>query len=274
MKAVKFYDDAYMWLVDSGIRVGTGIIVFLVGIWIIKILRTRLRKLMLKSEVHSSLQPFIFSLSIPALYVLLSSLLVIDILGLQLTMFTTILGAFSVAIGLSLSGTFQNFAGGVLILLLKPFEINDSIIAQGQEGKVTSILIFYTVLLTVDNKTIIIPNGKLFNEVIVNLSREKQRRLDFEVRLGYAADIDKAKELILDAIATTDSILPDLPVRVGITGLDVDSIRVSVNVWLDPADYLTAKIMLMEKIIKGLGAARHCIPQARVFGKRRLMSGK
>ena len=261
MKPAKFYDEAYTWLLNSGVRVITAVVVFLVGIWIIKVLRSRLRKLMLKSKVHSSIQPFIFSLSIPALYVLLI-LLVIDILGLQLTMFTTIIGAFSVAIGLSLSGTFQNFAGGILILLLKPFEVDDSIVAQGQEGKVTSILIFYTVLLTIDNKTIIIPNGKLFNEVITNLSREDKRRLDFEVRLGYAADIDKAKTIILDAINSTASVLLDSPVRVGIIGLEIDSIRITVNVWVLPDNFLSTKISLMEKIIKNLGVAGVAFPKA------------
>jgi small conductance mechanosensitive channel len=261
MSSAKFYDEFYTWLINSGIRVVTGIIVFFVGIWLVRILKSRLRKVLLKSKVNSSIQPFIFSLSIPALYVLLI-LLVIDILGLQLTMFTTIIGAFSVAVGLSLSGTFQNFAGGVLILLLKPFEVDDNIIAQGQEGKVTSILIFYTVLLTYDNRTIIIPNGKLFNEVIINLSREGKRRLDFDVKLAYAADIDKAKQIILDAIQSIDSILIDLPVRVGITGLEIDSIRVVVNVWLLPDDYLVTKIALMEKIIKELGAAGIAFPKA------------
>jgi len=261
MSSAKFYEEFYSWLINSGVRVATGIVVFVAGIWIIRVLRSRLRKVLLKSKVNSSIQPFIFSLSIPALYVLLI-LLVIDILGLQLTMFTTIIGAFSVAIGLSLSGTFQNFAGGVLILLLKPFEVDDSIVAQGQEGKVTSILIFYTVLLTVDNRTIIIPNGKLFNEVIVNLSREGKRRLDFDVKLAYAANIDKAKQIILDAIQSTDSILIDLPVRVGITGLEIDSIRVAVNVWLLPDDYLVTKIALMEKIIRDLGAAGIAFPKA------------
>ena len=177
-------------------------------------------------------------------------------------MFTTIIGAFSVAIGLSLSGTFQNFAGGVLILLLKPFEVGDAIIAQGQEGKVTSILIFYTVLLTYDNRTIIIPNGKLFNEVIINLSREGKRRLDFDVKLAYAADIDKAKQIILDVIKSTDNILNDPAVRVGIQGLDVDSIRFTVNVWLVPDNYLVTKIALMEKIIRNLGAAGIAFPKA------------
>src|SRR3569833_465657 len=149
--------------------------------------------------------------------------------------------------GLALSGTFQNFAGGLLILLLKPYELNDSIQAQGQEGTVTSIQIFYTVLITADNKTIIIPNGKLFNEVIVNVTREGKRRLDFEVKLAYAADIDKAKQIMLDAIKSTDGLLSKPEPRVGLIGLESDSMRFTINVWLQPANYLTAKIALQEK---------------------------
>jgi small conductance mechanosensitive channel len=185
-----------------------------------------------------------------------------NIVGWPLTVFTTILGAFSVAAGLALSGTFQNFAGGVLILLLKPFELDDSIVAQGQEGKVTSIQIFYTVLLTVDNKTIIIPNGKLFNEVIVNVSRENRRRLDFEFKLAYAADIERTKEIVTHIIKSTPTILADFPIRTGVVGMDVDSIRVTVNVWVLPDDFLTTKISLMENIIKQLTAAGINFPKA------------
>jgi len=261
MNTAKLYDQVYIWLISSGLRVVAGIVIFFVGIWLIRIIRRRLRKRMSTRKVSSAVQPFILSLVIPALYVLLV-LIVIDTLGFQLTIFTTIIGAFSVAAGLALSGTFQNFAGGVLILLLKPFEIDDSIIAQGQEGKVTAILIFYTVLLTVDNRTIIIPNGKLFNEVIVNLSREGKRRLDFEVRLAYAADIDKAKQIINNSIKATADILKDPPVRVGLIGLEIDSIRFTINVWIAPANYLNVKIALMEKIIKDLGAAGVAFPKA------------
>lgn len=185
-----------------------------------------------------------------------------NIVGFELTIFTTIIGAFSVAAGLALSGTFQNFAGGVLILLLKPFELSDNIVAQGQDGIVTSIQIFYTVLLTFDNKTIIIPNGKLFNEVIVNVTRERKRRLDFEVKLAYAADINKAKQIILDAIKSTENILPNTPVRVGLVSLEIDSMRVAVNVWVDPSNFLTVKIALLEKIIVDLGAAGVPFPKA------------
>ncbi|GAC1304506.1 MAG: mechanosensitive ion channel [Mucilaginibacter sp.] len=261
MKFQEFYDQFHIWIVKNGQNYIFGLVVFFVGLWFIKMLRSRLRTRMSKRRVHSTLQPFFLSLTITGLYVLLI-ISVMQLIGFQLTIFTTIIGAFSVAAGLALSGTFQNFAGGVLILLLKPFDLDDFIVAQGQEGKVTSIQIFYTVLLTPDNKTIIIPNGKLFNEVIVNVSREGKRRLDFEVKLAYANDVDKAIQIIQDAIKSTSNILSDPAVRVGVIGLEVDSIRYTVNVWVLPDNFLTAKIALMEKIIKDLGAAGIAFPKA------------
>jgi len=148
----------------------------------------------------------------------------------------------------------------VLILLLKPFELDDSIIAQGQDGKVTSIQIFYTVLLTADNKTVIIPNGKLFNEVIVNVTREGKRRLDFELKLGYAVNVDQVKEVIERAIKATPGILNEPSTRVGVIALELDGIRFTVNVWVEPANFLSAKIELQEKIIKSLSVAGVKLP--------------
>jgi small conductance mechanosensitive channel len=261
MKLEEFYKEVERWLLLHGTMFVLSLLLLFTGLKFIKFLGTRLRNRMSKRKVHSSLQPFFLSLTITALYALLI-ILVLSINGYELTVFSSILGGFTVAVGLALSGTFQNFAGGVLILMLKPFQLNDNIIAQGQDGVVTSIQIFYTVLITPDNKTIIIPNGKLFNEVIVNVTRERKRRLDFEVRLAYAANIDKAKQVMADAIKSTPNILTDSPARVGVVGLEVDSIRVTVNVWVDPANFLTVKIALMEKILADLAAAGVPFPKA------------
>ncbi|RYZ94935.1 MAG: mechanosensitive ion channel family protein, partial [Sphingobacteriaceae bacterium] len=146
MKLEKFYDKAYDWVFTHGPNILFGIIILIIGLWFIRFLKSRIRQKMSTREVSSSLQPFLLSLSITALNICLV-LLVMQIMGIEATIFTTLVGAFGVATGLALSGTLQNFAGGVLILLLKPFELHDNIIAQGQDGKVTSIQIFYTVLL-------------------------------------------------------------------------------------------------------------------------------
>lgn len=259
MKLEKYYDLVYDWLLINGTRLIAGIIILLIGLRLIKFLRSRIRNRMSKRKVHSSLQPFFLSLSITALYILLVVWVMI-IVGLPITMFTTVIGAFGVAAGLALSGTFQNFAGGVLILLLKPFEIGDNIVAQGQDGIVTSIQIFYTVLLTFDNKTIIIPNGKLFNEVIVNVSRENKRRLDFEIKLGYVVDIELVKGVIQNAIKSLKNILLDPASRVGVIALEIDGIRFIINVWVEPGNFVITKIDLQEKIIKDLVAAGVKLP--------------
>lgn len=236
-----------------------GLILFFAGIWFIRFLRKRLRNRMSKRHIHSTLQPFFQSLTITTLYVLLV-ITVMQIIGLEMTVFTTVIGAFSVAAGLALSGTFQNFAGGVLILLLKPFDPGDNIVAQGQDGTVTSIQLFYTVLITADNRTIIIPNGKLFNEVIVNVTRQKKRRLDFELKLGYIVEVDQVKAIIEKAIKTTPNILKKEPVQVGVVALDIDGIKFTVRVWVNPQDYLTVKLFLQEKIVKDLRDADVKLP--------------
>lgn len=259
MKLTKLYDKAYDWLLDIGPKIVIGLIILFIGIWLIKMLRTRLRAQMLKKKVHSSLQPFFLSLTITSLYALLL-IVVMNIIGLELTVFTTIIGAFGVAAGLALSGTLQNFAGGVLILLLKPFDLDDNIVAQGQDGIVTSIQIFYTVLLTFDSKTVIIPNGKLFNEVIVNVTREGKRRLDFEIKLGYVANVELVKKVIWDAVKATPNVLNDTRNRVGISALEIDGVKFVVNVWVNPGDFGAAKLALQEKILNDLVTAGVKLP--------------
>jgi small conductance mechanosensitive channel len=214
---------------------------------------------MSQRQVHSSLQPFFLSLTITSLYFLLI-IFVMEIVGIELTIFTTVIGAATVAAGLALSGTLQNFAGGILILLLKPFDLDDYIMAQGQEGTVTSIQIFYTVVLTGDNKTVIIPNGKLFNEVIVNVTREGKRRLDIEIKLGYAADSEQVKAIIKKAVEETAGMLKSPVARVGIIALEIDGIRYTIQSWIEPKTYVDAKISLHERIIKDLRVAGIKLP--------------
>jgi small conductance mechanosensitive channel len=259
MKLDKLYDKAWDWTLDIGPKLIIGIIFLLIGLWLIKFIGKRLRSQMSKRQVHSSLQPFIISLVVTSLYVLLI-ILVMTVVGFQLTVFSTIIGAFGVAAGLALSGTLQNFAGGVLILLLKPFEVDDNIVAQGQDGIVSSIQIFYTVLITFDNKTVIIPNGKLFNEVIVNVTRQGRRRIDFEIKLGYAADVDKTMDVIWNAIKTTPNVILDANNRVNVSAMEVDGVKYMVNVWSAPGDYLTVKLALNNKIAKDLHTAGVKLP--------------
>ena len=255
----EYYTQFHHWLINRGPNYLGGIIIFFIGLWFIRWLRNRLRMRMARRQVHSSLQPFFLSLTITALYVLLV-IWVMNIIGWEMTIFTTIIGAFSVAAGLALSGTFQNFAGGVLILLLKPFEIDDSIVAQGQDGKVVSIQMFYTVLITADNKTVIIPNGKLFNEVITNITREGKRRLDIDFKLGFGVDIEQVKGIISESIKAVPNILDEPASKVGVLLLEADGMRFTVRVWVNPAHFLGTKMALQEKIINDLKVAGIKLP--------------
>lgn len=178
-----FYDKAYDWIIDKGPSVILGIVLLILGLWLIKLLGKWMQNGMRHKDINPSLRPFLTSLILITLRVLLI-LTVMQIIGIQLTFLTVLIGGIGVAAGLALSGTLQNFASGVLILLLKPFVVGDNIIAQSQEGTVTSIQIFYTIVKTFDNRTVVIPNGKLSNEVIINISREGSRRLDIEMKFS------------------------------------------------------------------------------------------
>ena len=259
MKLEEFYTEFHHWLITRGPNYVSGILLFLIGLWFIRLLKTRMRNRMSKKQVHSTLQPFFLSLTITTLYALLT-LCVFNIIGWELSFLSAIIASFGVAAGLALSGTFQNFAGGVLILMLKPFELKDNIIAQGQDGIVTSIQLFYTVLLTGDNRTVIIPNGKLFNEVIINVTRQGKRRLEFELKLGYIVDVDQVKGIIDNAVkATKGVILKPAPI-IGVIALELDGIRFTVRVWVNPADYFDIKLFLQEKIVKDLREADVKLP--------------
>lgn len=259
MELKEFYHNFHVWLVDNGPRYIVGILLLIGGLWFIKFLRAHLRSRMSRKNVHSSLQPFFLSLSITVLYVLLI-ISVLGVFGYPVTIFATLVGAMGVAAGLALSGTLQNFAGGVLILLLKPFYIEDHIIAQGQDGRVQAIQLFYTEILTADNKTVIIPNGKLFNEVITNITREGKRRLDIDFKLSFSVDIEQVKGIITESIKNTPNILDEPASKVGVLLLEADGMRFTVRVWVAPAHYLGTKMALQERIVKDLHDAGVKLP--------------
>jgi small conductance mechanosensitive channel len=259
MKPEEFYHQFHVWLVENGQKYVFGIIVFIIGYLVIRFIKMRLRARMARNSVHSTLRPFFQSLTIIALYVLLI-LTVFRIIDFELSFLSAIVASFGVAAGLALSGTFQNFAGGVLILMLKPFNVGDDIVAQGQEGCIQSIQLFYTVVMTYDNRQVVIPNGKLFNEVIVNVNREQKRRIDFELKLGYIVEVDQVKEIIEAAIKTFPAIIHKPAPLVGVIALELDGIRFTVRVWVHTKDFLHVKIKLQEKIVKDLRKADVKLP--------------
>lgn len=255
----KFYDKAYDFILFNGPKVLTAVIILFIGLWFIKLIRRGLIKAMDKRDLDPSLRPFLQSLIIISLQIFLI-IGIMQVAGIQLTIFTTVIGAFSVAVGLALSGTLQNFASGVLILILKPFRVGDNIIAQGQEGMVNSIQIFYTVVTTFDNKTVIFPNSKLSNEIIINTSREGKRRLDVDFKLPYNVDFNSVKPIVEEVILASKNILKSPESRVGISSLDIDGYKVTVNIWVNPHGFLDARLNFQERLIHDLKGAGILLP--------------
>lgn len=251
MNLNKFYERAYTWILNFGPRILVAIVVLFVGWWLIRTLSKALNHSLLRRRVDQTLRPFLLSSVVLILQVLLV-LAIMQILGIQLTIFAALVGAFGVAAGLALSGTLQNFTSGILILLLKPFRVSDHILAQGHEGTVTFIRIFYTVVKTFDNRTVIIPNSKLSNEVIVNLSREGRRRLDVELKFNYGVPFEKVKQTLEGTIKEHQNLLKEPAFRIGISSIDPDGYKVMINVWAKAHGYHDIKLHLQEAIVNDI----------------------
>lgn len=255
----KFYDAAYHWVLNYGPRLLIGLVVLFLGLWLIRWIVNRSHEGMHKKGINPSVKPFLLSLIGVGLRILLV-IGVMQIMGIELTLFTAIVGAFGVAAGLALSGTLQNFASGILILLLKPFAVGDNIITQGLEGTVTAIEIFYTMVTTFDNRLVIVPNSKLSNEVIINISREGNRRLDLNIKFPNGVDIKQAKAVINKAIDKAENVLAKPERRVGIGELQPDGYLMSVNVWVNAHGYQDTKLAVQETILQDIKDAGMKIP--------------
>lgn len=223
------------------------LIVFFVGLFIIKIISRIFKKTLSIKKIDPSLSHFFDSLLKISLKIILL-LIVISILGIQTTSFVAILAAAGFAIGLALQGSLSNFAGGVLILLFKPFKVGDFIEVLGHAGKVSKIDILNTILKTGDNKTIILPNGSVSNSDIINYSIEKTRRVDLIVSIGYDDDIKKAKKILEKLVLEDNRILKDPNFLISINSLGASSIDINLRVWVEAANYWAVHSSLQEQI--------------------------
>jgi len=235
------------------------IITLVVGLWIIKRIVKIIRKLMQKSSVDASLQSFLVPL-ISILFKILLILSVVSMVGIETTSFVAILASAGFAIGMALQGSLGNFAGGVLILLFKPYKVGDYIEALGFAGTVKEIHIFNTVMLTVDNKKIFIPNGAISNGPITNYTAEPMRRLDLIFSVGYKDDIDKAKGLIEKVIKSDDRILSDPAYMIAVGQLAENSVNLTVRVWCKTDDYWNINFDFHEKVKREFDASGISIP--------------
>lgn len=225
------------------------LIILILGLWFVKVVQKALRKGFETRKMDASLRGFLNSL----IGILLKAMLwisVIGMMGVEMTSFIAILGAAGLAVGMALSGTLQNFAGGAMILIFKPFKAGDVIEAQGHTGKVSEIQIFNTILKTPDNKTIIIPNAGLSSGSMINYSTEAQRRVDFVFGIAYGDDIDKTKEVLLTLIKNDSRILKDPEPFIAVSELADSSVNFVVRVWAEAANYWGIYFDLTENVYK------------------------
>jgi len=246
-------------ILTYGPKLLAAIAVWVIGGWVIKILLNGIGKLMEKEGTEPSLKPFLIGL----VGMLLKVMLVISALGMvgiEVTSFIAIIGAAGLAVGMALSGTLQNFAGGVMILLFKPFKVGDVIDAQGYAGSVSEIQIFNTILKTPDNKTIIIPNGGLSTSSMINYSTEKKRRVDWTIGVGYGDDLDKAKQVIKKLCDSDTRIFKDPEVFIAVSELADSSVNFTVRAWVNAADYWGVFFEMNENVYKTFGREGLNIP--------------
>lgn len=238
-------------LINFGFKLGIAILVFFAGKFIINWLYRWTSKLMTKKGAEPSLTSFILSLIKITLYFILI-ITVIGIIGIETSSFLALFASAGVAVGLALSGTLQNFAGGVLILLLKPYKVGDFIEAQGYSGTVKEIQIFNTIINTPDNKAIIIPNGGLSTSSINNYSLERRRRVDWTLGVAYGTDFDLIRSIILGMLAEEEMLEQDPKPAVYLNELADSSINISIRAWVASSDYWTMYFKMNERFYKEL----------------------
>jgi small conductance mechanosensitive channel len=242
-----FWLEAKDFLIQFGINLGTAILILLVGFWIAKQVRLGLTRLFQKKDIEPSLQTFLRSL----ISILIKVMVIITALyqlGIEMTSFVALLGAAGLAIGMAFSGTLSNFAGGVIILLFKPYRVGDFIQTQGETGIVKEILIFNTIMNTTDNKRIILPNGAIANGNITNFTMEKMRRVDFSYGIAYGDDFKVARDTLMRFIKEDDRILNEPEPFVALGSLGDSSVNITVRVWTSTENYWPVFFAMNERV--------------------------
>lgn len=246
----KLLDKLIDLCVSGGKHVLAAILIYLVGTFLIKVINRLVRTLLERRKVDVSVQSFLRSL----VRILLTVLLIVSIigaLGINTTSFAALLASAGVAIGMALSGNLQNFAGGLIILLFKPYRVGDWIEAQGTQGTVREIQIFHTILVMADGKVVYIPNGSLSNSVVVNYSMPETRRVQWTVGVDYGENVSRVREKLLTLFRSDDRILQDEELKqptVGVETLADSSVNLTIRVWVKTADYWPVYYQMQQQI--------------------------
>lgn len=249
------------YFVDFAIRAAIAVLIYLIGRKIIKWIRKMLRRALERSGADEGVRQFLDSATKITLYFILA-IAVVNQLGVETSSVVAILGSAGLTLGLALQGSLSNFAGGVLILLFKPFKVGDYIIedTHGNEGTVSEIMIFYTKLSTADNRTAIIPNGILANSSLTNVTQQDKRRLDVYVGVSYDADLQRAKGILAELLDREGAVLEDEEVLVFVDALEDSSVRLGCRLWVATGDYWQVKWRLNEQIKEAFDANQIEIP--------------
>lgn len=233
--------------ITIGLRLVAAVVIFIIGRWAIGWLRKFINKFLERRRIENTVRGFLDSLANISLQIVLF-LLIVNILGISMTSFAAILAAAGLAVGMAMKDNLSNFAGGVMLLINKPFKVGDRILAQGMDGTVRTIGILYTVLLTSDNRAIYIPNGPLSTGTIINYSDQLQRRIDITLNISYGTDVDSAKA-ILQSVIQSNGLIKDSPSPfIGVTTINNGSIDITIRVWVNSSDYNSVNVDLNEKI--------------------------
>ena len=239
-------NDLGNWSVSLIGKIVIAVLIWFIGKKIIRVLDKLVKKILDRSTLDKGVVNFVVSVLKFVMYAILI-MIVVDKLGFQTTSLLTLFGSAALAIGMSLQGSLSNFAGGILILIFKPFKVGDYIIVGTNEGTVKSIEILYTRLVTIDNKVVMLPNGSLSNSSIVNVGAENTRRIDIQIGIGYSSDIPKAKKLLEQVINSEKGILKDKDILVVVKSLDESCVTLETRAWVNTADYWNVRFNLLER---------------------------
>jgi small conductance mechanosensitive channel len=236
------------------------ILVWVIGRWVIRAFVRIMNKTLVKRDVDPSLRPFLKGM-VRTLLIALLVISVLSMMGIEMTAFVAIIGAMGLAVGLALSGTLQNFAGGVIILLFKPFKVGDLIEAQGYTGTVSEIQIFNTILKTPDNKTVIIPNGGLSTSSLINYTTEPKRRVDWTFGIGYGDSTEQATEVLRKLLNADERILNDpQDPFIAVSALADSSVNFAVRAWVKAEDYWGVHFDMNRKVYNAFNEEGLSIP--------------
>lgn len=250
-------------LISFGLKLLIALVIFFIGSRIIKLIHGMLNRSFQRVDMEVSVRKFLLSVLNAALYCLLVFIIAGQI-GVNSASIVALLGSASIAVGLAIQGSLANFAGGVLILLMKPFRVGDYIISKDGEGTVHTIGLVYTVLTTPDNKQVVIPNGTLSNSALTNVTAMDKRRVDVMVEIGYDSDLKKAKEIMGNIFRSHGAILKEEPVEIFVNDLAQSTVSVGGWGWAATGDYWRARCEIMEQIKLSFEEAGIKIPRSRM----------